>query len=249
MVGLLNKAMYGLRDAPQVWQQEVRRIMSELDFCESKTSPCVYFNARSGVRVVTHVDDFLCVGPKIGLQHFYSELDKVLDLKCEILGPGPGEGKEGQFLGRQIRWNDWGLSWRGDNKLLGEMLKEWGMEECSIVGTPCSKEEGAKPREEGDVVMEDQGRITRFRRAAAKINYMALDDPRISYASKCISQCMAKPTEEGEGRLKRVLRYLSGSPGCEWKFEWQERPTHLVGYTDSDWAGCPRTRRSTSGGG
>ena len=28
MMGMLNKAMYGLRDAPQVWQQEVRRLMS-----------------------------------------------------------------------------------------------------------------------------------------------------------------------------------------------------------------------------
>ena len=44
---------------------------------------------------------------------------------------------------------------RGDTKLLGEMLKEWGMEECSIVGTLCSKEEGAKPGEDGDKVMED----------------------------------------------------------------------------------------------
>ena len=27
VVGRLNKAMYGLRDAPQVWQQEVKRIL------------------------------------------------------------------------------------------------------------------------------------------------------------------------------------------------------------------------------
>ena len=121
------------------------------------------------------------------------------------------------------------------------------MERCSAVGTPCSKEEGAG--ESGEVVLVDQSRIARYRRAAAKINYMALDDPRISFASKVISQGMAKPNEEGEARIKRVIRYLKGQPGCEWNFVWQRRPTHLVGYSDSDWAGCPRTRRSTSGGG
>ena len=36
---------------------------------------------------------------------------------------------------------------------------------------------------------------------------------------------------------------------CQWNFMWQEMPTHLVGYSDSDWAGDPKTRRSTSGGG
>ena len=121
------------------------------------------------------------------------------------------------------------------------------MEGCSAVGAPCSQEE--KAVEKGEVVMEDLGRIARYRRAAAKINYMALDDPRISFASKVISQGMAKPNEEGEGRIKRVIRYMKGEPGCEWNFVWQRRPTHLVGYSDSDWAGCPRTRRSTSGGG
>ena len=79
MVGILNKAMYGLRDAPQVWQQEVRRILSGMGFYESKTSPCVYFNPLTEVRLVTHVDDFLCTGPEEQLRNFYHELHSVLD--------------------------------------------------------------------------------------------------------------------------------------------------------------------------
>ena len=123
LMGRLNKAMYGLRDAPQVWQQEVRRILKGMGFIESVTSPCVYVNSQTSVRIVTHVDDFLCVGPRSALDEFYGELSKVLDLTC-ILGPSPGDGKVGQFLGRTIKWNDWGITWQGDDRLLKDMLTE-----------------------------------------------------------------------------------------------------------------------------
>jgi hypothetical protein len=45
--------------------------------------------------------------------------------------------------------------------------------------------------------------------------------------------------------LKRILRYLQGTPD----FGLLQRSTTvgLVVYTDADWAGCPDTRRSTSG--
>ena len=144
MVGRLNKAMYGLRDAPQVWQREVRRILSDLGFTESVTAPCVYFNSKTGVRLVTHVDDFLCVGPRRELSEFYKELENVLDLKCETLGACQGDGKVGHFLGRVIEWHDWRIAWRGDHKLVQELLEEWGMESSSIVGTPGGREESGK---------------------------------------------------------------------------------------------------------
>ena len=48
--------------------------------------------------------------------------------------------------------------------------------------------------------------------------------------------------------LKRVGRYLKGRPRLVWRFDWQS-PTTVVDITsDANWAGCRRTRKSTTGG-
>ena len=59
---------------------------------------------------------------------------------------------------------------------------------------------------------------------------------------------MSAPCEADVLRLKRIIRYLKGAPRVVTKYVWQESPGEVVAYTDSDWAGCVRTRRSTSGG-
>ena len=52
---------------------------------------------------------------------------------------------------------------------------------------------------------------------------------------------MAQPRIGDEVALKR------GRPICKIKFEIQEPCMMITAYTDSDWAGCRLTRRSTSG--
>ena len=49
-------------------------------------------------------------------------------------------------------------------------------------------------------------------------------------------------------RLKRVVRYLKRHPRLIWDFPWQEESEQVTVFVDSDWAGCRRSRRSTSGG-
>ena len=47
--------------------------------------------------------------------------------------------------------------------------------------------------------------------------------------------------------LKRLGRYLGGRPRLVFKYAFQSADT-VDCYSDTDWAGCPKTRKSTSGG-
>eukprot|EP00973_Karenia_brevis_P069890 9717216-Karenia_brevis.AAC.1 len=71
---------------------------------------------------------------------------------------------------------------------------------------------------------------------------------------------MANPVRRDWQKLKRVGRYLITRPRVVICYQWQGRldvatgstkkgsPGESTGYSDADWAGCARTRRSTSGG-
>ena len=116
VLGRLRKAMYGTRDAPQIWQQEVQRTMEELGFRTSRSRPCVYFNDALDVQVVAHVDDFLLCGGRENLEFVYEQLSSRFELKKVTVGPGADDEKEGKFLGRRIVWGRGGLTYEADPK-------------------------------------------------------------------------------------------------------------------------------------
>ena len=110
-VGKLDKAMYGTRDAPAVWQTELESKLCDLGFTGCITTPCLYIQKSTGVRVVAHVDDLLCEGRKEDLEKFLEEFSKKFEVKHTMVGPGPDEVQEAVFLGRTIKWKPSGLSW------------------------------------------------------------------------------------------------------------------------------------------
>ena len=87
-----------------------------------------------------------------------------------------------------------------------------------------------------------------FRRAAARINYIVLDRLDLSFASRVAASKMSSPKEEDDILIKRIIRYFQGRPKVAIHHGFHEPGQDCIFLTDSEWAGCDETRRSTSGG-
>ena len=94
----------------------------------------------------------------------------------------------------------------------------------------------------------DADKARSYRAIAARLNYISPDRPDIGYAVKEAARNMSKPRVSDFQKLRKIGRYLVGKPRLIMRFPWQNAADRIVAFTDSDWAGCARSARSTSGG-
>ena len=59
---------------------------------------------------------------------------------------------------------------------------------------------------------------------------------------------MSAPCVSDWAKLRKLGRYLRKHPRQVLWFAWQDVQSNLQVYVDTDYAGCPHTRRSTNGG-
>lgn len=77
---------------------------------------------------------------------------------------------------------------------------------------------------------------TEYRCVVGSLQYLAFTRPDISYATNRLSQFMHSPTDEHWLAVKRVLRYLAGTPSHGIFLSRANSPS-LHAFSDSDWAG------------
>ena len=147
-------------------------------------------------------------------------------------------------LNRIIRWTPSGIEYEADPRQVEELLQEIELEGANGVATPGQKILAHQIASEAELPERD---FTRYRALLARANYLAADRIDLIYAAKEWCRFMSKPTDVAMGALKRLARYLRARPRLVFCFEFQ-KVDGLEDYTDTDWAGCPRTRKSTSGG-
>ena len=88
------------------------------------------------------------------------------------------------------------------------------MAQCNPVSTPYVKICAIAPAaiEEAEAKDMSPADATLYRRAAARINYVALDRPYLSFASRVASSHMSCPKEGDDLLIKRIILYLKGKP-------------------------------------
>ncbi|KAK2991896.1 hypothetical protein RJ640_011585 [Escallonia rubra] len=164
------------------------------------------------------------------------KLKQYLDQKFHI----KDLGKLKYFLGIEVARSTSGVS-LSQRKYVLDILSESGLLGSKPSSTPMDQQHKLTP--DAGSICSDPGQ---YRRLVGRLLYLTITRPDISYAVHVLSQFMHAPRQPHLDAAFQVLRYLKGAPGQGILLPANSSLT-LRAYCDADWAGCPSTRRSTTG--
>ena len=232
----LQKALYGLKQAPRAWFQRMHSFLISVGFRQSlaDSSLFIFNHGQHIIYFLLYVDDILLTGSNDRLlQSFIATLGSGFDIKD--LGPLH------YFLGLQVHQFSHGVH-LNQVKYAHDLLSKHDMLLSKPVSTPMSAK---------DTLTANPGSLldnpTEFRALVGALQYLTITRPDIAFAVNSVSQYMSQPSLSHLVAVKRILRYVKGTLGHGLYFAPQRQPVHLSAYSDADWAGCPDSRRSTSG--
>lgn len=242
--GRLNYSLYGTRDAATNREAHYTDIFLSAGFRQGVASTCIFRHEARNTRVVIHGDDITILASQSEIDWLVGLLSAQLKVKLRgVLGPGPKDDKQITILNRIVTWTRDSLTFEADNRHADIIVRTLLGESGNTVATP-----GTRDHASDENAYLDSADATKYRACAARCNFLAQDRPEIQCSVKEVCRGMANPTEDDLVQLKRIARYLKGAPRAGYAWPFQAPQGVLRVYSDSDWAGCERTRKSTQGG-
>jgi hypothetical protein len=233
-VCLLNRSLYGLKQAPRAWYSRFASFLLRLGFVEAKTdtSLFVFHRGQDTAYLLLYVDDIVLTASSTDLlRRLIAALQQEFSMK--------DLGELHHFLGMQVQRTTSGL-FLSQHQYMLDILDRAGMADSK----PCSTPVDLNPKLSADgAPISDP---TDFRSLAGALQYLTFTRPDIAYAVQQVCLHMHDPREPHLAALKRILRYVRGTLDLGLHLRASSQ-AELVVYSDADWAGCPDTRKSTSG--
>ncbi|GKB06196.1 ribonuclease H-like domain-containing protein [Tanacetum coccineum] len=220
-------------------------------FLHCDLSETVYMHQPPGFRDSVHPDYVFVVTPPTYIAYLLLYVDDIVltasseSLLQQIIRSLHQEfamtdlGQLNYFLGISVKRDSSGL-FLSQKKYAIEILDRAHMDNCNPCRTPIDTE--SKLGSDGDPVSDP----TLYRSLAGSLQYLTFTRPDISYAVEQVCLYMHDSQEPHFSALKRIAQYVCGTLDYGLQL-FSSSTTDLVAYSDEDWAGCPTTRRSTSG--
>ncbi|XP_073137180.1 uncharacterized protein [Henckelia pumila] len=126
-------------------------------------------------------------------------------------------------------------------KYTKELIKKFGMENCTVATTP--KGASVKLDKDKEGISVD---ATMYRGLIGSLLYLTASRPEIVFVVCLCARFQSTPKQSHFIAGKRILRYLKGTQNVGLWYA-KHNSFNLVGYSDADYAGCKLDRKSTSG--
>ncbi|XP_021856080.1 uncharacterized mitochondrial protein AtMg00810-like [Spinacia oleracea] len=231
----LKKSLYGLKQAPRQWFAKLSETLMRFGYNQSKSDYSLFTksNTQDITLILIYVDDLLICGTNLTeittLKEMLSKSFHMKDL-----------GELTYFLGLEVFRSSSGF-FVSQRKYALDLLKEHHMVDVKPV---------LLPMESNLKLTTDKGELlpspTPYQRLLGRLIYLTITRTDISFTVQLLSQFMHQPTLVHMQAAKRLLTYIAGTVNQGILLASTSAAT-LTSYCDSDWDGCPMSRRSTSG--
>ena len=233
-VCFLQKSLYGLKQAPRAWFSKLSSTLISLGFICSKAdhSLFIYRSKARLILLLVYADDVVLTGNDSSfIAHLITRLNKEFSLK--------DLGNLHYFLGLEVKRFPYGI-FLSQAKYAHDLLAKAQMLDATKINTPIAQKPSPLPN---DTRPTDP---TNYRQLCGSLQYLTFSRPDLTHAVNLVCQHFQNPTMKDLRAVKRILRYIKGTLTYGVRYLSQSSLT-LNAFCDADWAGCPTTRRSTTG--
>ena len=233
-VWVTKASVYGLRDAPRLWNEHLNKTLLMFGLKRSVLEPCLYKLEEELFYVLIYVDDIIYAGISTKIfERFEKHLEKSFNIKIA--------GEINQYVGFQINQINQGLTITC-SKYIENIENRYRVADARAMMTPAPQ---------GIVLFDESHQPLRDRMKYQSINgalmyATTLCRSGVSYIVNYLARFNQKPTKELFRIAKRVLIYLSTTKDLGVTHKPSKKMV-LTGFVDSDWAGERHDRKSVSG--
>ncbi|KAJ9566813.1 hypothetical protein OSB04_002779 [Centaurea solstitialis] len=232
---ILDKALYGLKQAPRAWYDHLSNALLDNGFYKGKIDPTLFIKTEGDdiLLVQIYVDDIIFGSTNSDMCTWFSDL-MTTRFEMSMLR------ELSFFLGLQVLQKPDGIL-INQSKYIRDLLKRFHMDTSSVAKTPMASGTliGADPK--GKPVDQKT-----YRAIIGSLLYLTASRPDIMFATCFCARFQANPKESHMMAVKRILRYLKGTPNRGLWYP-KESGFELVAFSDADHGGCQLDRKSTSG--
>ena len=231
-----HKALYGLKQAPRAWYECLRDFLINQGFKIGRVDTTLFTKNIDNELFLCqiYVDDIIFGSTN---KEFCKEFGEMMSREFEM----SMIGEFNYFLGFQIKQLKEG-TFIHQEKYTKDILKKFKMDDCKPIKTPMPTN--------GHLDLDETGKSVDqklYRSMIGSLLYLTASRPDIMFSVCMCARFQANPKESHLSSVKRILRYLKHTPSIGL---WYPKGASflLLGYSDSDFAGCRVDRKSTSGG-
>lgn len=240
-VCLLQKSLYGLKQAARAWNDAIHSALMKARFQRNEADHCLYVRRFDDkwCYLLIYVDDMLIAAKTMEeINDVTDELMKHFDL--EDLGDVKF------YLGIEITKSNEGYYQLCQSTYINNIARDFGLGDAKCSNVPMNVNYGKSTTIEDDAELKNN---TDYQRLIGCLLYVCVNTrPDIAASVSILAQKVSAPRNQDWNELKRVVRYLKGTLNLKLVLGNNKHTNDpIFGYADANWAEDRSDRKSNSG--